>query len=62
MSTISGLLTIDQEVIRSRNTIDERAQDFVTNYELLLSMLKAYTHSEPAHYTLLEELHVSVRA
>ena len=43
MSTISRILTIDQEMIRSRNTIDERAQDFVMNYELLLPVLKAYT-------------------
>jgi hypothetical protein len=40
-------------MIRSRNTIDERAQDFVMNYKLLLPMLK-HTRSEPAHYTLLE--------
>jgi len=40
---MSVLLTIDQEMIRSRNTTDERAQDFVMNYELLLPMLKAYT-------------------
>jgi hypothetical protein len=29
-------------MIRSRKTIDERAQDFVMNYELLLPTLKAY--------------------
>ena len=43
MRTISGLLPIDQKMIRSRNTIDERAQYFVMNYEFLLPMLKAYT-------------------
>ena len=48
---LAGLLSTDQEMIPAMNTINAHVQNFVTNDEMLIPVLKAFLQYG-THYTL----------